>query len=53
MMRSPCCDAPVRVEREWLSLMGGEMWSETTCCTLCNQPCDPVDADAGEKEGEK
>lgn len=49
MMRSPCCNADVRVEREWLSLMGGEMWSQWYACAACGQPCDPVDhvADAG------
>lgn len=46
MMRSPCCNAPLFVGGH----TGVTHWY---ACTVCGQPCDPVDADAGEKEGEK
>lgn len=49
MMRSPCCGAEVLTKREWLSLMGGEMWSDTTTCTACGQPCEPMEVKEGEK----
>lgn len=42
MMRSPCCDAKVRVKTEEHPTATG--WEcHWYACTACGQPCDPVE----------
>lgn len=42
MMRSPCCNARVRVEGK-MNYITGDRRNSWYACTACGQPCDPVE----------